>query len=336
MSPLANETVLVTGAAGLIGTALLSQLGSWAGRVVPIDMRASDLGSRVDIRDRRRIGALMRHASGIVHLAAISRVADAERNTGLCQSVNVEGTKALIRLALQAPRKPWFLFASSREVYGEQDEQPVSEDARFRPKNVYARSKVAAERLLEEARCSGVAVSIVRYSNVYGSTRDHPTRVLPAFAYAAIEGRELRVEGPTHELDFTHVDDVASGTVRVAEILAHGEMRLPPIHFVSGVSTTLGRAAELARSVAATRASIVEVPARKGSVARFVGNPERANTLVGWRSKIDIVTGLSRLISDILAEKCGTIVDARPCSPRNNPYDSLEECYARPASNVRP
>jgi nucleoside-diphosphate-sugar epimerase len=208
-------------------------------------------------------------------------------------------------MALLSPQKPWILLASSREVYGEQESQPVSEDADFRPKNAYAWSKVAAERFLEDARCAGLTIAVVRFSNVYGSTNDYPDRVLPAFASAAVEGKVLLVEGPAQQLDFTHVRDVVDGMIRVANILSSGERHLPPIQLVSGVPMTLGGVANMALQIAGTRAHIVEVPSRVTAVARFIGSPARANAILGWQARIDIVSGLSELIADFRAEGTG-------------------------------
>ena len=97
------------------------------------------------------------------------------------------------------------------------------------------------------ARETGLNASILRFSNVYGDAKDHPDRVIPAFAGAAARGGEIRVEGSHLAFDFTHVEDVATGIEAMVQLLAAGDRAPLPIHFVSGVSTTLGQLASMAQ-----------------------------------------------------------------------------------------
>ena len=236
-----GQAILVTGSAGLIGRRLCRCLQILGADVLEIDLRHAQLPRRVDIRDRARMQKLVSEADGIIHLAAISRVVEGQKHPETCWSINAEATGALLDLCFRSPTRPWLLYSSSREVYGEQDYCPVREDAPLRPMNVYARSKVAAENLVAEARARGLVVGVARFSNVYGDVLDHADRVLPSFARACAFGGEIRVEGPNHCFDFTHVDDVAEATCSMAMLLASGERRLPTIHFPTGVPTTLGR-----------------------------------------------------------------------------------------------
>jgi len=105
-------------------------------------------------------------AVGVVHLAAVSRVIDGERDPARCWAVNVEGTRTVVEAAQSSPLRPWVIYASSREVYGQPSALPASEDCDRAPLNVYGRSKVAAEDLVT---ASGLAHAIVRFSNVYGA-----------------------------------------------------------------------------------------------------------------------------------------------------------------------
>src|SRR5690606_18739564 len=189
--------------------------------------------------------------------AAVSRVIWGERDPALCRATNEGGTRNVLHAALASPRRPWIVFASSREVYGEPDALPVGEDAPLRPVNVYGETKIAGERLLEEARGAGLATAIVRLSNVYGSVHDHVDRVVPAFARSALAGDPLRIDGAEHTFDFTHIDDTARGIAAVIDALEAGERRLPAIHLLTGVPTTLGELASAAVDLAASASPLV-------------------------------------------------------------------------------
>ena len=162
--------------------------------------------------------------------------------------------------------------------------------------NTYGRSKLESERLVESARREGLRASTVRLSNVFGSPSDHADRVVPAFARGAVTHQELRVDGADHAFDFTHVEDVAWGLVALAELLASSAAAPPPIHLVSGIPTTLGELATMAIRLARSRSTIRHAPPRDFDVARFVGDPARARSLLGWHPRVSLEVGLGRLI----------------------------------------
>jgi nucleoside-diphosphate-sugar epimerase len=250
------------------------------------DIRETSLPAFGDLRDAGALERAIANAAGIVHLGGVSRVVWGERCPQLCRAVNVEATKTLLTLALNSPRRPWVVYASSREVYGQQRVFPVSETAPLQPVNTYARSKVAAEQLVGAARDAGLATAIVRFSSVYGDVDDHADRVVPAFALAAVRGATLRIDGPDCAFDFTHVADVAGGLTKLCVALSVGEKNLPTLHFASGVRTTLRELAELAADLARTPTQISLASPRSFDVHQFCGDPARAAAVLGWRRHV--------------------------------------------------
>ena len=258
------------------------------------------------MRDAERVRRAAAGCCGIVHLAAVSRVVWGESDPGACRDVNVGGLRNVLAAAAkvrgESSGRPWIVFASSREVYGQPGRLPVTEDAPLRPINVYGRSKVEGERLVEAARTQGLRAAIVRLSNVYGSTRDHADRVVPAFARSALAGGVLRVEGADHTFDFTHIDDATRGIVAIIDLLADGKTPPPPIHLLTGRPFSLGRLAVLAADLAGTGATIVQAPPRSFDVSRFHGDPARARKLLGWAPRVELQRSLTRLIHDFRHE----------------------------------
>lgn len=204
----------------------------------------------------------------------------------------------MLELALSSTMRPWVIFASSREVYGQPDALPVAETCPVCPVNVYGRSKVEGEKLVDAARNEGLRACTIRLSNVFGSTNDHVDRVVPAFARAAALGQTLRIDGAEHTFDFTHIDDVTRGIVALAEFLASGKAAPQPIHFVSGVPTTLGQLAEMAIRIAGTGATVRCAPPRDFDVAKFYGTFAKAREILDWEPRVSLEEGLKRLIQD--------------------------------------
>ena len=290
-----SHRILITGSSGLVGSAVARALEQRGVEIVRFDLRATG-GARGDVRDRDRLAKAVSDVTGVIHLAAVSRVIWGERDPDGCWATNVGGTRNVLEMSMTNKAQPWVVFASSREVYGQPDVLPANEDAPLRPVNVYGRSKVEGERLVEEARRAGARACTIRLSNVFGSVADHADRVVPAFAQGALAGGELRIDGADHTFDFTYIDDVARGIVALVELLHASPDSPPPIHFVSGRPTTLAELAELAIQLAGTEATIRHAPSRDYDVARFVGDGSRARQLLDWQPGVDLREGLARLL----------------------------------------
>lgn len=290
--------ILVTGSSGLVGSTLVKALRRRNYWVTGLDCRASDPRERGDIRDEDTLGQCIRDCDGIIHLAAVSRVVAGERDPQRCWATNVDALRTLVEMARTFPRQPWIVFASSREVYGHPASLPVDEGFPLDPINVYGRSKLEGEKIIQLARSRGMRACTIRLSNVFGSVTDYSDRVVPAFARAAVTGDDLRVEGRGHTFDFTHVSDVAAGIVALVDRLVTGCPPPPPIQFVSGVATTLGALAEAAIAIAGAKSVIHEVPPRSFDVAKFVGCGARAKTILGWEPKVTLRAGLEKLINE--------------------------------------
>jgi UDP-glucose 4-epimerase len=300
------KRILITGSSGLVGRDLRRSLAERGHHIRGLDLRADHL-ERGDVRDLERVTEALEDVVGVIHLAAVSRVAWGERDPGACWSTNVDGLRTVLDCARHRSAPPWVIFASSREVYGQADVIPVAEDAPLRPVNVYGRTKVAGEDLIEAIRGEGVRAAIVRLSNVYGSTHDPDDRVIPAFARAAALGTTLRVEGAANEFDFTHVSDTTRGDGSPRRAPRTRGDAPPPIQFVSGVSTTLGALAQHAISLGRAGAVITEASARSFDVSRFCGSPARAKALLGWSPRVSLTDGLAQLVDEFRRE-----FEARP------------------------
>jgi nucleoside-diphosphate-sugar epimerase len=305
-------TIFITGSQGLIGKTLTEYLkkNSYQVNLLDINLPVSH-PHYGDINQPELIHQQLENCTGIIHLAAVSRVIWGEQQPELCWQTNVVGTSYLLEAAYKAASRPWFIYASSREVYGQQKQLPVTESALLQPLNTYARSKVAAEELVNQYQALGLKTSILRFSSVYGRIDDHANRVVPAFCRAAAFGEPLRVEGLDNTFDFTHVSDVVDGIIKTIMQLQQGQS-LPAIHLTTGQPTTLGELAKLACNISKKPAKLIEAPPRNFDVSKFYGNPCLAEEKLGWQPKIDIETGVAQLVNAFLkADNLNTSIKAR-------------------------
>jgi UDP-glucose 4-epimerase len=289
--------ILVTGSSGLVGTAVVNRLESLNIEIRRFDLLESDKYFG-DIRNQQTVHQAVNDCDGIIHLAAVSRVIWGQRNPVLCWDTNVTGLNTLLRAAADQRHRPWLIFASSREVYGQPDTLPASEECPRLPVNVYGRSKLEGERLVELAGVSGLRACTVRLSNVYGSIHDHSDRVVPAFARSAANGHPLVLEGEHNTFDFTHVNDVSRGIVLLCELLSRRDRPPPPIQLVGGIPTSLGQLAALAIEIAESPSIIQHARPRDFDVSSFYGSPLRAREILGWGPEVTLREGLIRLIGE--------------------------------------
>jgi nucleoside-diphosphate-sugar epimerase len=298
----ATKPVLITGSSGLVGTALARHLDEAGVTVVPLDPRAASPDHQRDVRSLADVSKAVAGCRGIVHLAAVSRVEWAESDPELCASVNQGGTATVIRAALAASPRPWVVFTSSREVFGQPMRLPATEETPLRPINAYGRSKVAAELLIAQGCREGLRAAVVRLSNVYGSMADREERVIPTFIRQALRGQALRIDGAERSFDFTHVDDVASGLMALIDCLDRGKS-MPPINLVTGVPVTLRALAETCTRLTGSTSPTVVAGKRTYDVASFYGDPARARELLGWAPRIALDEGLAQLVAAYRAKQ---------------------------------
>ncbi len=286
-----KSPVLITGSHGLLGSAVRTLLQAEGYEARCLDAAASEPNSKGDILDLDVVSSRLRGCKGVVHLAGVSRVMWGELDPPKCMQLNFHATEQLCRLAADAGCG-WFFFASSREVYGNVSNPPVTEDAPLCPINVYGVSKARAEEAVSRRNTPNFKTAIGRFSNVFGSARDHKDRVVPALMQAAMSDGVMRLDDRRSTFDFTFIDDVARGLVALIKRL-DDRLDTPPIHFVSGVPTTLARLASMCQAICGVEPREVDAAGRSYDVPTFWGCGARARHLLGWSHEHDLADALA-------------------------------------------
>lgn len=216
-----GKRIVVTGASGFVGRLLTPRLAARQDveAVLPLGGPEHPTSRTLNILDAEAVErAVVDFApTDIVHLAAASSVAGASSAPEAAWDVNLIGVRNLALPARRLATPVRFLFASTGEVYGRAFlDGPCSEDTPPQPASTYARTKLAAEHLLEDMSGDTLNVTVLRLFNHTGSGQD--TRfVIPAFAaqIAAIEAGVdqdgiVRVGNLDGQRDFSDVEDILS------------------------------------------------------------------------------------------------------------------------------
>ena len=267
-------SVLITGAAGAIGTALCKRLEASTHDTVGIDAVKPRFSHNVPIEtcDLHSSPSLP-ESDIIVHLAAHARVPPIINNPSLAFE-NV----ALLEPVLEHARRTnaHVIFVSSREIYHNAI-NAREDDVPQRQANPYGASKLAGEALLTSYRETyAVPTTVLRLSNVYGPY-DENTRVLPIFISLADAGEKLKVFGSRKLLDFVHSKTVTEVIERIINKpqTFDGEV----VNVGSGQGTTLTELAERVVNEVSPCPGYEVVEGREGETTRYVANIERFQSL---------------------------------------------------------
>ena len=305
------KNILITGGAGFIGSNLvevLHDIGKY--RIFVMDIKKNPVNIQhliddrdviyinQDILDTQEIYNIVNNNEfdGIVHLAAVSRVVWCEENPDLCVSTNVGGISSILEAMSKKDRKPWFIFGSSREVYGEQEVLPVKETATKVPINLYGRTKLEGEKFV--CYYSGkhhINSIIMRFSNVYGNEKDILDRVIPRFVLKAIRRETLEIHGGNQVFDFTYIGDTVKAIlngIRYLESLQEVGF-CEDVHILTGIPTRIIDLPNIISKYVGYGLDVKFTKPRDYDVDKFYGDPMKAKRFLSFEAKINIEEGLA-------------------------------------------
>ncbi|MEM7448168.1 MAG: NAD-dependent epimerase/dehydratase family protein [Myxococcota bacterium] len=310
-----RRRILVTGAAGFIGSHVSEALLRRGDRVVAVDAfddyydplrKRSNLheiaqaGGALefvegDIRDDRVLGELFRHGlDAVVHLAGLGGVRASVERPLEYQDVNVGGTVALLE-AVRRHDKPNFVFASTSSVYGASTEIPFLESDRCdRPLAPYPASKRSAE-LLGHAyhHLHQLNFTALRFFTVYGP-RGRPDMMPYKLLRSVMHREEIPLYGEgTMRRDWTYVGDIAQGILRALDRPLGYEV----INLGRGAPELLSDFIVTVESATGREAVLRPEPAHPADVPVTYANIDKARQLLDYEPQVDIQQGVRELVA---------------------------------------
>jgi len=308
------KTILVTGAAGFIGSHTVDRLlASTDSQVIGVDdLRTGNLKNltkplqhsrfhfkQADIGESGTMNDLCRHHApdSIIHLAGLVSVSEAEAEPESNFALNIQNT----HIVAEAARKndvPRVVFSSSAACYGESTELPLSEGQVAAPISMYGAAKLATEKLLAGYSASyGIETVCLRYFNVYGS-RQAPNSpysgVISRFAEAFATRQSAILFGDgTQTRDFIAVEDVANANTicATAKAIESGVRNICTGHR-RRLLDVLGTFQALYPDAVAARFG----PERSGDIHDSCGDPQRARRDLGFSASVSLEEGLRNMI----------------------------------------
>ncbi len=298
-----KQKILITGISGFIGRSLVEEIvkrhSNWD--IYGIDIKPlifndnqylnSVCFTTLDIRDEKAVISYFskNYFDGIIHLAAVSRVIDAELDKENCVQTNYWGTKYVVQNVAKNPNT-WMIFGSSREVYGEQEQMPVKETAEKKPINVYGECKLKGELLVQEVINR---YTILRFSNVYGNNYDIDDRVIPNFVKKALQNKTLILEGGNQVIDFTYIDDTIECILKTIDLLQNKKINTEVIHISPGVETKIINIIYCLEELLNKKLKVIIVEKRNYDVVRFIGDTQHRINILGEADFKTVTEGIN-------------------------------------------
>jgi len=342
-------TLLVTGGAGFIGSAVVLQALAEGKRVVTLDKltyaanpeTAALLAKHprhalevADIADPEAVGAILaKHKpTRILHLAAESHVDRSIDRPGDFVATNVQGTFVMLDQALrywrglaQAEKDAFrFIHVSTDEVFGSLGaEGQFSENSPYAPNSPYAASKASSDHLARAWHVTfGLPVVITNCSNNYGP-RQFPEKLIPLMILNALSGKKLPVYGDGQNVrDWLFVEDHARALLTVAEraqpgsrYMVGGDTERCNLDLVRILCDLLDEVRPDA-AIGPRRNLIHFVADRPGHDRRYAADFSRISRELDWHPSVDLAGGLKKTIDWYLANPdwcaaCGEDARAR-------------------------
>jgi len=310
--------VLVTGAAGFIGSHLCRRLVAEGHEVVGLDDlsdgRLENLADvpevrfeRADLRDEGAVRAAARGCAAILHHGAMRSVPLSVALPRETTEVNVGGTLNVLLAAGETSAA--VVFASSSSVYGDQQTFPLREDLAPLPRSPYAASKLAGEAYCRAWWLSfSVPTISLRYFNAYGPGQDPASEyaaVIPRFIQACLDGTRPEVHGDGEQSrDFTFIDDVVEANLLA---MRAGEPAWGTVVNIGGGAepTSVNRVLEIVAELTGTRPEPIHTAPREGDIRRSEADISLARRLIGYAPTVDIREGLRRTVERFRAARAG-------------------------------
>jgi UDP-glucuronate 4-epimerase len=313
--------ILLTGAAGFIGSHLAERLCARGDQVVGLDnfdpfyeraakQRNIDgvqrAGSKLfsliegDIRDETQVGQAFAAVKPdvVVHIAALAGVRPSLENPVRYADVNVLGTQRLVD-ACRAHGVTRFVFASSSSVYGLDSAVPFKEtDPCLRPASPYAATKRAGELMLFTAHhLQALDVTCLRFFTVYGP-RQRPDLAIHKFARLITAGRSIELYGDgSTSRDYTFIDDIIDGVVAAIDEQAGRAPGYRLYNLGGSRTTTLLQLVELISDGLGKKPLIEWRPEQPGDMKRTLADLTISGRALGYAPRVPLEDGIARFLA---------------------------------------
>jgi UDP-glucuronate 4-epimerase len=318
-----EQTVLVTGGAGFIGSNLVDKLLALGNKVVSFDSfndfydpkaKARNVQEhlkhpnftlvRGDLRDEHALARAFAHGpfDVVVHLAAMAGVLPSLADPTLYMDINVTGAQKLLNQIAASSKTTRLIFGSSSSVYGARSGECFREtDAIDQPLSPYAASKVAGEAICYAYHhTTKMPVVCLRFFTVFGP-RQRPDLAIRKFANLIDQGKSIDVYGDgTSKRDYTFVGDIVSGIISSMSYESPG---FDVINLGRSEPVILKEMIATIEKAMGKKAKLVQKPVQMADMPYTYAAIDKARQVLGYKPETSFEAGVEQFVAWFLKNK---------------------------------
>lgn len=307
-----GKKVLVTGAAGFIGSRLVQRLVE-SGAQVSVFIRYTsrpEFGNltflspevfhqieiiRGDLEDHAAVVKAIVEVDFVFHMGALISIPYSYVHPVETIRTNILGTLNVLEACRQ--RKVKLVHTSTSEVYGSALRVPIDEDHPLQAQSPYSASKIGADKLVESYyRSFDVQSVTVRPFNTYGPGQSNRA-VIPTIITQALTSRQIHLGNLSTRRDFTYLDDTVEGFIKAASV---GKWDGQVYNLGTGYEVTIGDVAQKIFDYLQIQPEIIidqeRMRPEKSEVLRLVSDNTKARQELGWEPQVELGEGLAATI----------------------------------------
>ncbi|QEG42416.1 SDR family oxidoreductase [Roseimaritima ulvae] len=306
---LKQQTCLVTGGAGFIGSHLVARLVDLGARVRVLDNLSTGYLDNLqpwrdaieftegDASDEGTVESAVDGCDYVFHLAAMASVPRSMAEPVLCHDWVATSTVRLLSACARADVRR-FVLASTSAAYGDSPFVAKRETDPAAPLSPYAAAKLAAEQYCHAfSRSGGIETAALRYFNVFGPRQDPQSEysaVIPRFVSMILSGERPIIYGDGGQSrDFVYVDNVIDANLLAATV---PEAAGGTFNVACGSSTTLLELLDWLRDLLGQEIEPIHEPPRVGDVRDSLADITQARSVLGYEPRVTVADGLARSV----------------------------------------
>lgn len=286
------KTILVTGASGFIGSALVNQLKSIGFNVLEFSCSMGNISKYDFLKAYKN-----KDIKHIFHLAAKTFIPDSWENPIDFYKTSVIGTGNVLELCRDENIALTFISAY---LYGLPEKLPISEDDKVKSNNPYAHSKYLAEELCKfYSEYYGVRVTIVRPFNIYGK-KQKDLFLIPHIIKQVLNDDTIKVKDLNPKRDYIYLEDLIDGLVKTL----YCNKQFSIYNFGSGTELSVNEIIKIVQEVASTNKEIIsQNHERRNEIMNVVADISKAKNDLNWTPKYSFEDGIREILEDLKNDK---------------------------------
>ncbi|WP_419770597.1 MAG: NAD-dependent epimerase/dehydratase family protein [Candidatus Marinarcus sp.] len=282
------KSILVTGANGFIGSALIENLESFGFNVIKFNSSDGDISNYIFLKEYENTDIYH-----IFHLAAKTFVPDSWENPLEFYKTSVLGTGQILELCRHKNIPLTFVSAY---LYGLPEQLPITEDATIKSNNPYAHSKYLAEELCRfYSEYYNVKVTIARPFNIYGKNQKDMF-LIPYIIKQVLNDEVIKVKDLYPKRDYIYLDDLISGLIKTLD----NEKQFSVYNFGSGEELSVQEIIDIIQKIAPTNKEVIsENQERQNEIMNVVADIKKANYDLNWKPTFSFEDGITEILKDM-------------------------------------